>query len=562
MKRVLIPLMLLCAACSQGPAPGVVATTDHFDLREDEVMEVAVVLESAQPAADRSGRIETIRRAARSIAIEKLVLGTIDDPVLFEDRYAADLARLRRDAVIGAYLQTEIYPALELDPTEVDGYIEEHAENLSVEGMWLVSHIFRKYREPDGVEGATRLLDEIADRARAGEAFGLLAEELSQSESRSAQGKLGWIRRGRLAEPVEEVVFGLATGEISAPVDLGSGAAIFWIQERIDAREFRADDVRPLVERRLMIRQANDLIREVIPDEPPGEDWIVIESDRVLSEIPTRPATDIVVKIDEFEVTAVEFRDRVTDQRATDLRLGVFDISVVDAYEEVVLHELLYRHLTASGEGVGGEVSDRLASLENELTVERRAQELIREMAAADAEAIERFFEANRHLYQTPFLLELRMLSIPVGARPGAQVRGLEAASLRVSSGKESLEEAAERLGGQVVDLGLVSIEQLGAMDPKVPRLVLDVGAGGATVPFQLNRRLNLIEVVGRQEPREREFDAVRERVVDDYVHRHQQEIYAELVEELLEDAGFVFFEDRAVAILDRQGVAETPSGS
>lgn len=559
---MLIPLMLLCAACSQGPAPGVVATTDSFDLGEDEVMPVAAVLESAQPAADRSGRIEAIRRAARSIAIEKLVLGTIDDPALFEDRYAADLARLRRDAVIGWYLQTEIYPALELEPAEVDGYIEEHAENLSVEGMRLVSHIFRKYREPDGVEGTTRVLEEIADRARAGEAFGLLAEELSQSESRSAQGQLGWIRRGRLAEPVEEVVFGLAPGEISAPVDLGSGAAIFWIQDRVDAREFRSDDVRPLVERRLMIRQANELMREVIPDEPPGEDWIVIESDRVLSEIPTRHPTDIVVKIEEFEVTAGEFRDRVTDQRATDLRLGVFDISVVDAYEEVVLHELLYRHLMASGESVGDEVADRLAGLENEVIVERRAQELIREMAAADAEAIERFFEANRHLYQTPFLLELRMVSIPVGARPGAQVRGLEAASLRVSSGKETLEEAAERFGGRVADLGPVSIEQLRAMDPKVPRLVLDVGASGATVPFQLNRRLNLIEVVGRQEPREQEFEAVRDRVVDDFVHRHQQEIYAELVEELLEDAGFVFFEDRAVAILDRQGVAETPSGS
>ena len=566
MNRVLTALLLCVSACSQGPAPGVIATTDRFELTEHEVIPVAMVLESAQPSADRSGRIETIRGAARSIAIERLVLESIGDRALIDEKYAAELADLEREAVIGSYLQKEIYPGLELDQSEVDAYIEAHSDDLSVDGMRLVSHIFRRYDGPGGAEAAIALLEEVADRARAGESFGLLAEEYSQSESRSGQGRLGWIGRGRLAEPVEEAVFALATGEVSAPIDLGSGAAVFWVTDRIDAREFRADDVRPLVERRLMIREANDAIRAILPEDPPGDDWIVIESDRVLSEIPRRAAEDVVVRIGDFEMTAGTFRDRVTDLRATDLRLGVFDISAVDVYEEVVLHELLYRYLTAAGNledgGLSAEVADRLSDLEDDLIVQRRLEELIHEKAAADTEAIRRFFAANRHLYQTPLLLDVRMLSLPVGARPGDQVVKLEAASFRVGSGKETLDEVADRLGGRVVALGLVTVEQLGAMDPKVPRLVLDVGERGTTVPFQLNRRLNIIEVVGRREPVEQDFEDVRERVIDDYVHRHQQEIYGELVEELLEDAGFVFLEERAGAVLDREAGVDARSGS
>ena len=566
MKRVLVVLVFLMAACSQGPAPGVIAVTNSFELSEDEVAPVAAVLESVQPSADREGRIETLRRAARSVAIERLVVGSIENRAAIEERYAKDLAALRRDAVVGSFLQAEIYPALEVDPTRVDAYIEEHSEDLSVQGVRLVSHIYRRYQNPGGVEEANRVLEEIAERARGGEAFGLLAEEYSQSESRSAQGRLGWIGRGRLAAPVEEAVFALEPGEISAPVDLGSGAAIFRVTERIDEREFRAEDVRPLVERRLMIGRANEAIRELLPDDPPGEDWIIIDSDQVLSTIPTSPADDIVVRIDDFEMSAGEFRSRVTDQRATDLRLGPFDISVIDAYDEVVLHQLLYRHLTDSSGFAAGVFDsgfeEQLASREDELIMQRRAEELIRASAAADTEAIRRFFDANRHVYQTPLRLDLRMLSLPLSARPGEQVKQLEVAGSRVSAGKESLDDVAQRLGGRVKAFGLVSIEQLAATDSKIPRLVLDVGDRGTTVPFQLNRRLNLIEVVARQEPVELDFGAVRERVIDDYVHRHQQEIYAELVEELLDDAGFVFFEERAAALLDRQAGATAVQNS
>lgn len=566
MKRILIALALLGVACSQGPAPGVIAATDDFDLGEDDVMPVAMALEGAQPSADRVGRIETIRRAARSAAIERLVLDSIDDRGVFEERYATELAALHRDAVVGSFLQREIYPSLEVDQDEIDAFIEEHAEDLSVPGMRRVSHIFIRYDDAGGAAGANAMLESIATRAREGEAFGLLAEEYSQSESRSAQGRLGFVSRGRLAEPVEEIVFGLESGEISAPVDLGSGAAIFWVQERIDAAEFRAEDVRPFVERRLMIRKANEAIRAVLPDEPMDEGWIVIDSDEVLAEIPRRPADDVIVAIDDYEMRAGDFREWVIELRATDLRLGVFDISVVDAYEEVVLHELLYRHLVVTGDvegdGVDADVAARLASLENELIVQRRAEELIRERAAADTEAIRRFYDANRHLYQTPLLLELRMLSLPVGARPGEQVEQLETAGSRVSSGKEDLEEVAQRLGGRVVELGALSIAQLAAMDPKVPRLVLDVAATGTTVPFQLNRRLNIIEVIERQEPEMQDFETALDRVIDDYVHRRQQEIYSELVEELLEEAGFVFYEGRVAAMLDRQAGAGSPAGS
>ena len=54
---------------------------------------------------------------------------------------------------------------------------------------------------------------------------------------------------------------------------------------------------------------------------------------------------------------------------------------------------------------------------------------------------------------------------------------------------------------------------------------------------------LHLLWIRGREEPRLQEYEAVRDRVRDDYTQRFGKQVSAELREEFLAEAGFGFDE-------------------
>jgi hypothetical protein len=73
---------------------------------------------------------------------------------------------------------------------------------------------------------------------------------------------------------------------------------------------------------------------------------------------------------------------------------------------------------------------------------------------------------------------------------------------------------------------------------------LLDMNGPGYTVPFQLNRYLNLVLVEKRDEPHLLNYDEVKESVRRDYRERKQQELYQAVVRDLLGAEGFRFHED------------------
>src|SRR5690606_29124228 len=70
-------------------------------------------------------------------------------------------------------------------------------------------------------------------RLAAGASFAELAQLHSADPSAERGGDLGYVHRGMLSREAQEVVDGMSAGEISPPVRLLQGIALFRLEERI-----------------------------------------------------------------------------------------------------------------------------------------------------------------------------------------------------------------------------------------------------------------------------------------------------------------------------------------
>lgn len=70
------------------------------------------------------------------------------------------------------------------------------------------------------------------DRARRGEEFLALSQELSRAANATQGGMIGWVERGQLPPEFEAAVFGLGRGEVSNPVATNAGWHVFQVVER------------------------------------------------------------------------------------------------------------------------------------------------------------------------------------------------------------------------------------------------------------------------------------------------------------------------------------------
>jgi len=118
-------------------------------------------------------------------------------------------------------------------------YYKKHPEKFTEPEQLSLSLILLKVEpsSPSGVwEAARHEAQDLVQRLRGGADFGELARLHSTDASAVKGGEMGYLHTGMLGESVQKAVEGLGVGEVSDPVTILEGLAIFRLNDRRAAR--------------------------------------------------------------------------------------------------------------------------------------------------------------------------------------------------------------------------------------------------------------------------------------------------------------------------------------
>lgn len=546
-----IVLMLLASACAKNePTPDLERAASYRDgsiaLKEVE----AFLRREQDPAAPRNdlaklGSDELIaryRRAAESILIERVLTAGLDPPAVIAE-LGPKGGGIRRQVDLTLYLGPRL-GKLEAGPADIEKFYAEHRESFRRAAARQLWHIFRRHRDPDRPQETLDFLSDLKKKAESGSGFNQLAQEFSDSETRVLGGRLGLVQSGRLPKKLEEKVFALGAGTISEPIPVPGGAALFYVSEVINAAEFSLDDVKPTISAKLFEERRRARVVELVGDRQAGPGSTVLELHQLAEALAGKDQEKTVLAIGDFKLSAAELKKRLEQEHEAETFSFITPVERLQQRYRDLVHEQLL--LIAAAEETPTPAQEkardeRVAFLARLALVDQKLEARMKERAGGDQEALRRFYDDNRHTYQSQLRLKLKSLTLPVGPRAPQDLALLEKARAELVAGRIDFEAAADRVSGDVFDLGWVDFPTLMTYEAKLRYYLLDLNGPGFTVPFQINRRLGLFWVEAREEPQVQPFEAVQERLISDFFQRNQQTLFRATVDALLAEARFHF---------------------
>jgi peptidyl-prolyl cis-trans isomerase SurA len=140
----------------------------------------------------------------------------------------------------------EIRSRIAISSEEVEGFYEAHKNDMAGKSQVHLQEILLPKERYD-LEQARAAAADIRAQVASGKDFGELAKSFSAAYSRGAGGDAGWFSREDLSPEIGRVVFPLATGDVSEPVQSVGGFYVFRVVERREAKTPTLDEARPAV---------------------------------------------------------------------------------------------------------------------------------------------------------------------------------------------------------------------------------------------------------------------------------------------------------------------------
>ena len=163
----------------------------------------------------------------------------------------ADLRRvMERQMLVGQIQQVEILSRISITDVEARDYYDSHIEEFTEPATATPREIL--IAVPEDVDGVNAGTDEegrvvaqtVAARLRDGEDFATVAEEVSESPSRSNGGLIGPLLLVDYSETIQELIVSLSVDEVADPVRTPQGYQVVMLEARTDDVAQPFDEVR------------------------------------------------------------------------------------------------------------------------------------------------------------------------------------------------------------------------------------------------------------------------------------------------------------------------------
>ena len=142
----------------------------------------------------------------------------INDPEVYR-KYVDDNQKARVNYI---FVPVTEFPAtaIKLDQSEIQKYYDENKDKFKMTERAVLRFVeFPKAPSKEDEEKVKSRLLEVRDLALKGENFDTLAREYSEDPaSKQKGGDLGWLKKGSIKQPFDQVIFNLKPGGLSEPV--------------------------------------------------------------------------------------------------------------------------------------------------------------------------------------------------------------------------------------------------------------------------------------------------------------------------------------------------------
>jgi peptidyl-prolyl cis-trans isomerase SurA len=186
--------------------------------------------------------------------------------------------RMREQLMVQRVVRRKVALRISVTEQEIDRYLTENREKLETGLTFAARHILVTPDPARGEEAwaaAQMKAEELYGYLQEGQDFMELARKYSADPSGQEGGALGSLKRGELAEDIEEAILRLSPGQVSRPFRSRLGYHIF----RLDSRDSLAGEA---------LVQARSQIREILYRQKYDarfKDWLVEIKQRAIIDI-------------------------------------------------------------------------------------------------------------------------------------------------------------------------------------------------------------------------------------------------------------------------------------
>jgi peptidyl-prolyl cis-trans isomerase SurA len=145
-------------------------------------------------------------------------------------------ASVKAELEKGELINRQVRKRVNITNEDVERYYKLNSKNYRAEDRARIRHILLSLSDKassEEVQAATAKGNELYEQITAGEDFGRLAQKHSDGAGRESGGDIGWVNRGTLLKPIEDVAFDkLSVGQISRPVRSSMGLHLVKLESR------------------------------------------------------------------------------------------------------------------------------------------------------------------------------------------------------------------------------------------------------------------------------------------------------------------------------------------
>ncbi len=181
---------------------------------------------------------------------------------------AAYESTLRRAMLVEQLWDAEVTRKAVVTEQAERAYYQSHKEQyLRPEAVWLqtITIAFPATATAEQKQEARKIAEQALVKAKAAktyDAFGSLAEQLSQDDWRVMMGDHGWVHRGAVTPDLEQALFTMKKGETSAVVETSTGYLILRANDYQPKRQMPFAEMAKSIRQRLQTEQRDKRAKE------------------------------------------------------------------------------------------------------------------------------------------------------------------------------------------------------------------------------------------------------------------------------------------------------------